>query len=66
MNRLFCFLSGGHEYADKNLTATMQRDNTDMFVFKNKCVKCGKVYEVKLNMGAVIQNEITKMKGGEE
>ena len=57
MNRLFCFLTGGHRYADTGLSAT-QQTNPDWFTFRNECIKCGEVTEFELNMGAIIREDI--------
>lgn len=50
MNRLCCFLTGGHRYSDKTL---MCRIVGDEIVYKNLCVKCGKMVEVRIPKSAV-------------
>lgn len=46
--RILCWLTGGHRYADANLTSVSMPEN-DATCFINHCVKCGKrtVYAVK-------------------
>ena len=61
MNRLLCFLTGGHRYADVGVTATQQK-NPDWFTIRNECIKCGKVAEFECNVGAIIRSDIAKMK----
>lgn len=38
----FCRLTGGHKYADKNLTSLRMPDY-DATCFINRCVKCGEL-----------------------
>lgn len=59
MNRLFCFLTGGHRYADTGLTARSQT-NPDLCILHNECIKCGKAFEFELNIGAIIRADIAK------
>ena len=47
MNAFFCKLTGGHKYADLNLTIHTDR-RTDEAVFKNHCIKCGKPFETRI------------------
>ena len=65
MNKLMCFLTGGHRYVDTGLKA-QQQTNPDWFTMRNECIKCGKVTEFELNVGAIIRADIAKMKGGAE
>lgn len=62
MNRLLCFLTGGHRYADKNIVA-YQHPNPDFVTLHNECVKCGKQIEFEYCVGAYIRSEIAKRKG---
>ena len=55
MNRLLCFLSGGHQYADINLRVSTD-ELRDTATFTNTCVKCGKAYEVILPYSVVLSS----------
>lgn len=46
--KILCWLTGGHRYADMNLTSVSMPEH-DATCFINHCVKCGKrnVYAVK-------------------
>lgn len=57
MNKLMCFLTGGHRYADKNII-TYQHLNPDYVTIHNECVKCGKEIEFDMNVGAVLRKDI--------
>ena len=46
MNRLFCFLTGGHKYENKNIETETVGDD---YIVKNACIKCGKLYEAHLS-----------------
>lgn len=63
MNRLLCFLTGGHRYADKNLTAG-QSEDPDFIVLRNRCVKCGKEYGVVINVKAIIAADMKRREEG--
>lgn len=65
MNRLFCFLSGGHRYADTNLTASRPIIH-GFVIIRNECIKCGKAYTSAINVDAIIREDLAKMKGGAE
>lgn len=65
MNRLFCFLTGGHRYADKNLTAG-QSEDPDFIVLRNRCVKCGKPYRAVIKLKNIINNDIRRRAGQNE
>lgn len=41
MNRLFCWLTGGHKYSATTLVSYHNRFN-ETFYFGNRCEKCGK------------------------
>lgn len=61
MNKLVCFLTGGHRYADKNIIA-YQHLNPDYVTLHNECVKCGKEIEFDFCVGAYLRAEINKRK----
>lgn len=42
MNKIMCFLTGGHRYKASNLQSHI--DDTYIVHFTNFCVKCGKKY----------------------
>lgn len=59
MNKLFCFLTGGHKYKDKDLIVTdicIERK----FVFENKCIKCGKIRKDSLDYDQVFKEWMFK------
>ena len=64
MNRLLCYLTGGHRFADIGLEAEQQK-NPDWYTFRNKCIKCGKTIECECNIGAILRADIARIKGGE-
>ena len=45
MNKLCCFLTGGHKYKSSNLECKFD-DDEGIAKFTNRCSKCGKVSEV--------------------
>ena len=55
MNRIKCFLTGGHRYEDSNLRASSD-EFKNTITFTNGCVKCGKSYEVQLPFSAVMSS----------
>lgn len=46
MNKIMCFVTGGHRYKDSNLQNYI--DDNDIVHFTNCCVKCGKEYTCKI------------------
>lgn len=57
MNRLRCFFSGGHKYADENLRVIVDEPH-DEATFTNTCVKCNKTYTVKLPYSVVLSTSL--------
>jgi hypothetical protein len=51
MNRLLCFLTGGHRYSGIKLRCKVVGDE---IVYNNLCLKCGKMFEVRLPKSAII------------
>lgn len=47
MNKIKCFITGGHKYDSINLIVTEDL-HRNLFVFRNRCVKCGKEYAVEI------------------
>lgn len=63
MNRLCCFLTGGHMYKSSDLEVKFV-DEEGIVKFINHCDKCGKVNEVIVPQNSVIhdlQKEFEKM-----
>lgn len=61
MNRLLCFLTGGHRYVDTGLKC-QQQSNPNWFTYRNECIKCGKVTEFELNVGAILNADMERFK----
>jgi hypothetical protein len=59
MNRLFCWLTGGHGYADKNLE-TQYNPFTHQSLMVNRCVKCGKIYTATIDTGEIIKRDLER------
>lgn len=51
MNELRCFLTGGHKYSGMNLRCEVIGNEV---IYKNLCLKCRKMYEVRLPKSAII------------
>ena len=51
MNEWLCILTGGHRYSDIKLRCRIVGDE---IVYKNLCVKCGKMFEARLPKKAII------------
>lgn len=65
MNKLLCFLTGGHKYADKNIVS-YQHPHPGYVTLHNECIKCGKEIDFDFCVGAYLRAEISKRKGGEQ
>lgn len=65
MNRILCFLTGGHKYKDANLQTRFEGDN---WIANNRCMKCGKLYEVQLSVNEILRGYelMEHMREGEE
>lgn len=65
MNRILCFLTGGHKYRDENLQSRLEGDS---WIANNRCIKCGKPYEVQLPVSKILRGYelIEHMREGEE
>ena len=59
MNRLICFLTGGHRYADGNITTHPNRKKGYM-TLKNYCIKCGKPIYIQMNIDFEIQKALAE------
>ena len=65
MNKLMCFLSGGHRYADKNLKTELIPDDIRHVIISNECVKCGNAFVFIMDVNAQIKHDMSVSKGGE-
>lgn len=66
MNRLFCFLTGGHRYSDANTRSEIAPDDFDIVILTNPCVKCGELSVFYMNVKKQIEKDIARRKGGAE
>lgn len=66
MNKLMCFLTGGHKYADVNIKTDQIPPDTKRIILTNECIKCGEPVSFIMNVDAQMKCDlfITK-KGGE-
>lgn len=66
MNRLMCFLTGGHKYSDKNIKTQTMPDDFNIVELTNLCVKCGTLSVFHMNVKKQIEKDIAELKGGAE
>lgn len=66
MNKLMCFLTGGHKYSDANIITQRMPDDFNMVEIINPCVKCGTVSVFYMNVKKQLEKDIARMKGGAE
>ena len=57
MNRLFCWLTGGHRYAPMNLR-TCKHPFTREIVVTDWCIKCGKRYRFSYDIDPIIEKDL--------
>ena len=62
MNKLFCFLTGGHRYLDKNIISCPSDKKFHYTMLRNECVKCGKPIEVEVDVGAIVRAEMERLR----
>jgi hypothetical protein len=62
MNKLMCFLTGGHKFEDKNINS-YRHQNPNFITIHNKCIKCGKEFEFEFNYGIQLQKDLERLKG---
>lgn len=55
MNKICCFLTGGHKYKSSDLECKFD-DNDDTVKFINYCDKCGKIYEVSIPQSSILRD----------
>ena len=65
MNRLMCFLTGGHKYFDTNIRTEISPDDFNTIILTNPCVKCGTLSVFFMDTKQ-IEKDIASMKGGAE
>lgn len=58
MNRLCCFLTGGHRYSSEHLQVYDTLDHKVVFI--NTCDKCGKEYEVEVGKKHIFPRHLLK------
>lgn len=56
MNRFFCFLTGGHRYADVNIRTQTMPDDWRIVEITNPCIKCGDISVFYMNVEAQIRS----------
>lgn len=71
MNKLMCFLTGGHKYRDANIKSTTHPYDSRWLIMSNKCIKCGKPIVMGINIESVIKHDFIDMgmdfrKGGKD
>ncbi|MBE6685757.1 MAG: hypothetical protein E7591_00820 [Ruminococcaceae bacterium] len=65
MNRLMCFLTGGHKYSDANIKTQTMPDDSNIVEITNPCIKCDTLSVFYMNVQKQIEQDIAKLKGGE-
>jgi len=65
MNRIMCFLTGGHKYSDTNIRTQTMPDDFNIVELTNPCVKCGSLSVFYMNVQKQIGKNDVKLKGGE-
>ena len=57
--KLWCWITGGHTYADMNLQC--YRDELNMaFKYRNRCCKCGEVDEWEIPMENLVPKRMKR------
>lgn len=57
MNKLLCFLTGGHKYSSANTESTYLEHNRSVKL-QNRCLKCGKIYTVILDIDKILAEDM--------
>ena len=61
MNRLFCWLTGGHRYADNTLeTEYVPYKGEHSMLIKNRCAKCGKEFIANFDIDKILYMDIVE------
>ena len=66
MNKLMCFLTGGHKYSDANIIAQTMPDDFNIVEIINPCIKCGTVSVFYMNVKKQLEKDVVRMKGSAE
>ena len=68
MNKLLCFLTGGHRYSSANARTQTMPDDFNIVEITNPCIKCGTLSVFYMNVGKMISYdaEIKRTRGGAE
>ncbi len=61
LRKFLCWLTGGHEYADKNLE-TLYCPYSGESLMHNYCVKCGMAYLFTINTDEIVRRDIEEFK----
>lgn len=62
MNKIICFMTGGHRYKSADLECKFD-DDEGMVRFINHCDKCGKIYEASIPQTSILRDCIADVKG---
>ena len=57
MNKLMCFLTGGHRYSDANVVSTYQ-EHSKTVLLKNRCVKCGAIITAEIDTDKILAEDM--------
>ena len=57
MNRILCFLTGGHRYSDANTRMETAPDDFNTVILTNSCVKCGEPLVFFMNAKEHFEND---------
>lgn len=55
MNKICCFLTGGHRYKDSDLEVKFNDDECTV-TFSNRCNKCGNLIEVTVPQNSILRD----------
>lgn len=62
MNKIMCFLTGGHRYSDANIRTQTMPDDFNIVEITNPCIKCGTLSVFHMNVGKIIAHDMARMK----
>lgn len=66
MNKIMCFLTGGHRYSDVNIRTQTMPDDFNIVEISNHCIKCGEPSVFLMNVGKIIEQDMARIKGGKK
>lgn len=61
MNRIMCFLTGGHRYRGENIETATHPHHSGWVLLSNRCVKCGKRVAFALDVDCQIKLDLIAM-----